>query len=114
MASMFIHVKYDTQLITGKKRATLQNKHTSPTFETIKRLIKQKTQKKFSQKAIASANKTQLQNNKSTWENNKNKPRKQAVAYFRLNTGHDCLAAHLHRVKTSTTTTAQYANWRTQ
>jgi hypothetical protein len=25
----------------------------------------------------------------------KNKPRKQAVANFRLNTGHDCLAAHL-------------------
>jgi len=36
---------------------------------------------------------------KTTWENNKNKPRKQAVANFRLNTGHDCLAAHLHRIK---------------
>jgi hypothetical protein len=29
----------------------------------------------------------------------KNKPRKQPVANFRLNTGHDCLAAHLHRNK---------------
>jgi hypothetical protein len=38
---------------------------------------------------------------KSTWENNKNKPRKQAVANFRLNTGHDYLAAHLLRIKIS-------------
>jgi hypothetical protein len=34
-----------------------------------------------------------------TWENNKNKPRTQAVANFRLNTGHDCLTAHLYRIK---------------
>ena len=54
---------------------------------------------KFSQEAIASSSKTQWQNIKSTWENNKNKPRKQAVANFRLNTGHNCLAAHLHRIK---------------
>jgi len=29
----------------------------------------------------------------------KNKPRKQAVANFQLNTGHTCLAAHLHCIK---------------
>jgi len=40
-----------------------------------------------------------MQNIKSTWENNKNKPRKQAVPNFRLNTGHYCLAAHLYRIK---------------
>jgi hypothetical protein len=39
-----------------------------------------------------------LQNIKSTWENNENKPSKQAVANFRLNTDHDWLAAHLHRI----------------
>jgi len=75
------------------------NKQTSLNFETVKRLMKQKTQKKFSQEAIASSNKTQWKNIKTTWENNKNKPRKQAVANFRLNTGHDCLAAHLHHIK---------------
>jgi len=48
---------------------------------------------------MASSNKTQWQNIKTTWENNKNKPRKQAVANFRLNTDHDCLAAHLHCIK---------------
>jgi hypothetical protein len=58
-----------------------------------------KTQKKFSQEAIVSSNKTQWQNIKTTWENNKKKPRKQAVANFWLNTGHDCLAAHLHHIK---------------
>ena len=59
---------------------------------------KQKTQEKFSQEAIASSNKTQWQNIKTTWEGG-NKPRKQAVANFPLNTGHDCLAAHLHYIK---------------
>jgi hypothetical protein len=47
----------------------------------------------------ASSNKTQWQNIKSTWKNNKNKPRNHAVANFQLNTGHDCLAAHLHHIK---------------
>jgi hypothetical protein len=97
-----LHITHDgneTADLLTKKGATLQNKHTFPNFETIKRLIKQKTQKKFSQEAITSANKTQWKNIKSTWENKKNKPRKQAVANFRLNTGHDCLAAHLHCTK---------------
>jgi hypothetical protein len=83
----------------AKKGTTLQNKKTSPNFETIKRLIKQKTQEKFFQEAIASSNKIQWQNIKSTWENNKNKPRKQAVANFQLSTGHDCLAAHVYLIK---------------
>jgi hypothetical protein len=59
-----------------------------------------KIQKKFSQEAIASSNKTQWQNIKPTSENNKNKPRKQAVANFWLNTGNDCLTAHLRHIKT--------------
>jgi len=75
------------------------NIQTPLNYKTIKRLIKQKTQEKLSQEAIASSNKTQWQNIKTTWENNKNKPRKQAVANSQLNTGHDCLAAHLHRTK---------------
>jgi len=88
----------ETADLLAKKGTTLQNKQTSPNFETVKRLIKKKTQEKFCQEANASSSKTQWQN-KSTWESNKNKPRKQAVANFRLNTGHDCLTAHLHRIK---------------
>jgi hypothetical protein len=65
-----------------------------PNFETIKKLIKQSTQQKFSQEAIASCNKTQRQNKK-------NKPRNHAVANFRPNTGHDHLAAHLRHIKIS-------------
>jgi GH24 family phage-related lysozyme (muramidase) len=80
--------------LLAKKGTTLQNKQTSPNSETIKRLTKQKTQEKFSQEAIALSSNTQWQNIKSTWQNNKNEPRKQAVANFRLNTGHDCLEAH--------------------
>jgi len=85
--------------LLAKKGTTLLSKRTTLNFETIKRLIKQKTQEKFFQEAITLSSKTQWQNIKSTWENNKNKPRKQAVALFRLNTGHDCLAAHLYRIK---------------
>jgi len=40
-------------------------------------------------------------NIKSTWEHNKNKPRRQAVANFRLNTSHNCLTAHLYHIKIS-------------
>jgi len=94
----FIHKECSGEQLL-KKGTTLQNKQTSPNFETIKRLIKKETLEKFSQEAIASSSKTQWQNIKSTWENNKNKPRKQAVANFRLNTGHNCLAAHLHCIK---------------
>jgi len=80
----------------GKKRHH-PSKQTN--FETIKRLIKGKTQEKFSQEAIASSSKTHWQNVKSTWENNKNTPRIQAVANFWLIAGHNSLAAHLHRIK---------------
>jgi hypothetical protein len=62
-------------------------------------MIKQKTQENFLQEATTLSSNTQWRNIKSTWENNKNKPRKQAVALFRLDTGHDCLAAHLHHIK---------------
>ena len=124
-----LQCRNDVTNILTKKGTTLKNKQTPLNFETIKRLIKQKTQEKFSQEAIASCRKTQWQNInplnaklnpichllallgahpilhisrvrvKSTWEDNKNKPRKQAVANFRLNTGHDCIAAHLNRIK---------------
>jgi hypothetical protein len=32
------------------------------------------------------------------WAEYKGKPRKEAVAKFRLKTGHDCLAAHLRKI----------------
>ena len=53
-----IHGNETTDLL-AKKGTTLQNKQTPLNFETIKGLIKQKTQKKFSQEAIASSSKTQ-------------------------------------------------------
>jgi len=48
---------------------------------------------------MASPSQTQWQNITYTWENNKNKPRKQAVANFQLNTGYNCLKVHLHLIK---------------
>ena len=81
--------------------ASLYNKQTPLNYETIKRLVKRKTQEKFFQEATASSRQTQWHNIKSTWEHNKNKPRRKAVANLRLNTGHDCLPAHLYRIKIS-------------
>jgi ribonuclease HI len=89
----------ETADLLAKKGTTLLSKHTALNPETIKRLIKQKTQENFLQEATTLSNNTQWRNIKSTWENNKNKPRRQAVALFRLNTGHDCLAAHLYHIK---------------
>ena len=37
--------------------------------------------------------------NNELWDKNRYKPRKDAVAAVRLETGHDCLAAYLHRIK---------------
>jgi hypothetical protein len=85
--------------LLAKKGTSLHIKQTLPNHETIKRLIKGKTQEKCLQEAKASSRETQWHNIKATWEHNKNKPRRQAVANFRLNTGHDCLAAHLYRIK---------------
>jgi len=87
--------------LLAQKGTSLYNKQTPPNYETIKRLIKRKTQETFFQEATASSRDTQWHNIKSTWEHNKNKPRRQAVANFRLNTGHDCLTAHLYRIKIS-------------
>jgi hypothetical protein len=84
--------------LLAKKGTTLHSKQTPLNSETIKRIIKEKTQKQFFQDTTASSRETQWHNIKFTWENNKNKARRQAVANFRLNTCHDCLAAHLHRI----------------
>jgi hypothetical protein len=91
--------------------ATLQNKHTPRNFETIKRLIKEKTQQKFSQEAISSSNKTQWQNIKSTWENNKTNPET-----MQLQTSGSTQAMTVSQYtstasKSSTITAVKYANW---
>jgi len=91
--------KRNSRPLSKKRDLTLQQ--TNSTYETVKRVIKRKTQKKFLQEATASSRETQWHNIKSTCEHNKNKPRRQAVTNFRLKTGHDCLAAHLYRIKIS-------------
>jgi len=91
----------ETADLLAKRGTSLYNKQTPPNYETVKRLIKRKTQEKFFQEATASSRETQWHNIKSTCEHNKNKPRRQAVANFRLNTGHNCLTAHLYRIKLS-------------
>jgi hypothetical protein len=50
----------------AKKKRNRTSKQTPLNFETIKRLIKQKTQEKFSQEATAASSKTQCQNIKIT------------------------------------------------
>jgi len=70
-------------------------------MKQLRDLQKEKHKKNFFQEATASSRETQWHNIKSTWEHNKNKPRRQAVTNFRLNTGHDCLTPHLYHIKIS-------------
>ena len=82
----------------------MQGRKTLHSTRTIKRLVKNKTQEMFTNEASLASSGKRWKNIGNTWDKNKNIPRNQAVANFRLNTGHDCLAEHLHRIKTNPTT----------
>jgi hypothetical protein len=104
----------ETADLLAKKGAKLLSKRTKLNFKTVKRLIKQKAQAKYLQEAITLSNKTQWQNIKSTWENNKTKPKKQAVA-FSGSTQVTTVSQHTFTaLKFSVITTAQYANKKIQ
>ena len=89
----------ETADLLAKKGTTLQGRKTLHSTRTIKRLVKNKTQEMFTNEASLASSGKRWKNIGNTWDKNKNIPRNQAVANFRLNTGHDCLAEHLHRIK---------------
>ena len=69
-----------------------------PAFDSVKRLIKTKYKvkhNKWIQTEAAGKKWEPIVSNPNTVPN---LPRKAAVAHFRLFTGHDCLAQHLHKI----------------
>jgi len=62
-------------------------------------LIEQKHKKNSPRKPVPHPARHSGKTSNSHRKTTKNKPTRQAVANFWLNTGHDCLAAHLHRIK---------------
>jgi hypothetical protein len=97
----------ETANLLAKKGATLQNKHTPPNFETIKRLIKQKNNRNSPRKPSSHptrhSGKTSNLHGKTTKTNPETT---QSQTQATTVSQHTSTAS-----KSSTTTTAQYANW---
>ena len=82
----------------AKKGTTLHQTVTLPDITSAKNMLKTVT-KNGNENCIKEHTKSKIWNNiDQDWDQNKTKPRKHSVASFRLNTGHDCLAAHLKRM----------------
>ena len=82
----------------AKKGSHIIPEKSSLNFESMKRIIKRKTQNKFLEHTQQIIKGKKWKGIRELWDQNKNKPRREAVATFRLATGHDCLAAHLQRI----------------
>lgn len=84
--------------VLAKKGSNLLHWNKSLNLDSARRLISNGTQEEFLKEARALGSERRWKCIENEWQHNKNKPRKEAVAYLRLGTGHDCLAAHLKRI----------------
>jgi hypothetical protein len=84
----------------AKKGTKLQGQHNNSfNIHTLTHLIKTKSEKKVYKELAQLLQGKQWTNIDKTWKNYYTKPRKEATTMFRLNTGHDCLATHLNKIK---------------
>jgi hypothetical protein len=84
----------------AKKGTKLQGQHNNSfNIHTLTYLIKTKSEKKVYKELAQLSQRKQWTNIDKTWKNYCTKPRKEATAMFRLNTGHDCLAVYLNKIK---------------
>ena len=84
--------------LAKKGTKVLNTNRQSPCFESAKRLIKSKyrdSHKKWMKSEAEGKSWKPLVENPDIVPN---LPRKSAVAHFRMLTGHDCLAQHLHKI----------------
>jgi len=79
----------------AKEGTTLHTKETPTQADSLKKLLNHKIAKKYKQEADELAATKKWRDIHKIWAEYKGKPRKKAVANFRLKTGHDCLLAHL-------------------
>lgn len=87
----------------AKKGTTLTKTNIILDAQEIKTLLKKRAQQNYKLKAHEIIKDKQWANIQKEWAINKHRPRKEAVATFRLKTGHDCLAAHLYKINIFTT-----------
>ena len=85
--------------LLAKKGTNIKHTKSSTNLHTTKTLIRRRTKQQFLNDSLHTTSQKIWNNIQDTWDNNKNKPRKESTTTFRLNTGHDCLAAHLHKLK---------------
>ena len=86
----------------AKKGTTLSKINTILDAQEIKSLLRKRAMQNYKLTTIKYTKDKQWANIQQEWAVNKHKPRKEAVATFRLKTGHDCLAAHLYKIKVFT------------
>jgi hypothetical protein len=73
------------------------NKSINQSINQLKKLLNCKIGTKYKQEAGEMAATKKWRDIHNIWEEHKGKLRKEVVANFRLNTGYDCLAAHLRK-----------------
>ena len=79
------------------KGITLHTKDTPLQADSLKKPLNHKIATKYKQEADKLAATKEQRDIHKIWAEYKCKPRKEAIAKFRLKTGHDCLAAHLRK-----------------
>ena len=81
----------------AKKGTTLHTKEIPSQADTLKKLLNCKIAKKYKQEANELAATKKCRDIHKIWAEYKGEARMEAVANFRLKTGHDCLGAHLRK-----------------
>ena len=95
------HVRLEGKEIAdklSKKGIALHTKETPSQADTLKKPPNHKIAKKYKQDANELGTTKKWRDVHKIWAEYKDKPRKEAVANFRLKTGHDCLAAHVRKI----------------
>ena len=76
----------------AKRGTKLYHRESTHDFSTLRRLMTRKTNSRFLEEARNISERKPWSGIEQLWNNNCRKPRKEAVANFRLETGHDCLS----------------------
>ena len=82
----------------AKKGTTLSMANRPLSVQATKKIINKSTLEHWEKETKQKAARRKWEKVNELWAVNKSKPRKEAVALFRLATGHDCLAAHLEKI----------------
>jgi len=83
----------------AKKGTTLHTKETPTQGDSLKNLLNRKIAMQYKQETDELAATKKWRDNHKIWAAHKGKPRKEVVANFRLNTGYNCLAARIRKLR---------------